>query len=132
MKIILDKIISSPPHALNRREVKFLLDTIPTEWNIKLSVIHLKATLPENSRFERPAIYSYLDNGRLNVCSRGLSRDKACQEILRELAIQQFHITMRMIHRLSDTELKRLDKIIAPLVQQAKAKFHQTEVGVNQ
>lgn len=126
MKIIFDKLNNPPPHALNREQIKMLFGLLPTEWKIKVSTVHFKATLPDNSRFERPVIYSSL-NWRLNVCSRGLSQRQACREILRELTIHALHIQTRMIQRLSALELKSVDEIIALLLSAFETKNNQAD-----
>ncbi len=130
MKIIFDKLDNPPRHALNRQEAKMLFGLIAKEWKLKLSAVYFKATLPYNSRFERPVIYSSLGE-RLNVCSRGLSRKQACQEILRELAIRALHIQIRMVHRLSHTELKRVDEIIAPFLLAFETRVCETGTNAN-
>lgn len=116
MKVIVDKLQSPPPHALTIPEVKALFARVPAEWDLWLRVVHLKATLPENSRFDRPVIYQVLGGPCLNVCSRGLGPHQARKEILRELAIQGLRKPLRMTHRLSAAETQELDRIIAPIL----------------
>jgi hypothetical protein len=111
MRIKIDPA-DDPPHALNRSEVKELLALVPVEWTRFLQTIHLKATLPEHSRFERPVIYSAYSN-RLNVCCRGLSKAEARKEILRELARRGLRLPN---HKLSAADPKRIEEAIAPLL----------------
>lgn len=111
MRIQIDPT-DDPPHALTRAEVKALLALVPEDWKRYLQTVHLKATLPANSRFERPVIYAGYYN-RLNVCCRGLSKAEAEREILRELARRALKLRD---HTLSAADLKRVDNEIAPLL----------------
>jgi hypothetical protein len=121
MKIIVDIVDAAPPHALTLKDIKALLRMVPKEWKLWLRIVHLKATLPEHSRFARPVIYSFLGGPRLNVCCRGLSADRARREILRELAVQGLRVPLWHGHRLSDAQLKHIDEVIAPLLEKARA-----------
>lgn len=127
MRIQVDKTTGPPDHALSLADVKALLKVVPAEWNIRRLVVHLRSTLPENAhyRFERPVIYDFL-GGELKVCCRGLDPETARKEILRELAIQGLRIRTRSRHRLSDAELKRIDQIVAPLLEQAREQAAQS------
>jgi hypothetical protein len=118
MRIQIDPA-DDPPHALTRAEVKELLALVHEDWKHSLQTIHLKATLPEHSRFERHVIYSAYSN-RLNVCCRGLSKAEAQKEILRELVIRGLGLRD---HRLSAADLKRVDEAIMPLLE-AQAERH--------
>lgn len=117
MRICIDRINSPPPHALTRAEVKDLLAVVPTEWLRFVKTIHLSATLPSSSRFNRPVILSLGSDDRLNVCSRGLEPDQARREILRELAHHGLDITPGYANRLSHQQLKEVDEAIAPLLR---------------
>jgi hypothetical protein len=128
MQITIDDIVNDPPHALTRRDVQALLKALPDEWNIWLKTVHLKATLPGNSRFVRPAIYSVLGGPRLNLCSRGLTPETARKEVLRELAIQaHLHRYRRRRNQLSQAELKEIDQMIEPLLKQADEQLQVAE-----
>ena len=111
MRILIDPA-DDPPYALTRAEVKELFALVPEDWKRYIQTVHLKATLPEHSRFERPVIYSDYSN-RLNICCRGLSKAEAQTEILRELARPGLGLRD---HQLSATDLKRVNEAIAPLL----------------
>ena len=100
MQIIVDKINATPAHALTRAEVKSLLALVPKDWLRHVQTVHLSATLPENSRFSRPVIFSYSGN-RLNTGSRGLEPKQARREILRELAVLGLNIKPRHGYKFS-------------------------------
>ena len=112
MKFIIDKVSTLPAHALSISEIKALLRAIPADWVRYVQTVHLKATLPKHSLFDRPVIYSSYSN-RLNICSRGLSPQEARREILREIAARKF-VPSRTYNRLSKEELVQVDRIIAP------------------
>ena len=82
-----------------------------------VQTVHLSATLPYNSRFVRPVIFSSYSR-RLNVCSRGLKREQALLEILRELAVHGLKIKPSYGHKLSHQQLKEVDEVVSPLLQQ--------------
>ena len=107
MRIQIDPA-DDPPHTLTRAEVKELFALVPDGWKCYIQTIHLKATLPEHSRFERPVIYSDYSN-RLNVCCRSLNKAEAQTEILHELARRGLGLRY---HRLSAADLKRVDEAI--------------------
>jgi hypothetical protein len=124
MQIIVDRIDAPPEHALTRRDVKAILAVLPKDWHIWLRIVHLKATLPEHSAFNRPVIYSTLGGPRLNVCSRGLTLEVARKEVLRELAIEALSKPLRMVHRLSAAETEEIDRLIEPLLAKVEDGVH--------
>lgn len=116
-RIIIDPVESNPPHALTRQEIWALFRSLPEEWDTRVRIVHLKATLPEHSRFARPVIYSSY-SARLNVCSRGLPFKTALREILRELAIEgtEFRHRERVGSRLSRHDLEYVDHFVEPIL----------------
>lgn len=125
MRIIIDPVPETSPHALSRGDVKTLLASVPPSWTRHIQTIHLGSTLPEHCRFPRPVIYS---QNRLNVYSRGLKPDKARQEVLRELAVHGLSIQTRYGHKLSAEELRRVDEAIRPLLNKLRAQAAQTSL----
>ena len=119
MQINIDKINAPPAHALTRPEIKALLAVVPKDWLRYVQTIHLSATWPGNSRFVRPVIYDHYSR-RLNMCTRSLEPEQARREILRELAMIGLNIKPSYGHKLSQHQLKEIDEIITPLLEQAK------------
>ncbi len=119
MQINIDKINASPTHALTRPEMKTLLAVVPKDWLRYVQTIHLSAIMPSNSRFVRPVIYSGYSN-RLNISIRGLAPEQARREILRELAVIGLNVRPSYGHKLSHQQLREIDEIITPLLEQAK------------
>ncbi|MEO7715188.1 MAG: hypothetical protein ABIY70_03220 [Capsulimonas sp.] len=120
MRISIDLIDKPPSHALDRSDIKAIFAVAPPEWRKHIQTVHVSATLPQNSRFVRSVIYS-ASSLRLTVCSRGLTLHGARQEVLRELAVRGLKIQMRMIHRLSEADLRTVDRAIAPMLAQLEA-----------
>ena len=120
MRIDVDPIHAPPSHALTRNEVKELVALVPQEWIRFIRTIHLSATLPDNSRFARPVIYSAYSN-RLNVCSRGMEPEQTRLEILRELARRGLSIQPSKGNNLSHQQLKEIDEVVSPLLKQVKS-----------
>ncbi len=114
MRVQVDAINKPPPHALEIRDIKAILAIVPDEWKRFVSTVRLSAERPDFSRFGRPVILSY---PRLTICSRGLSRETGYKEVLRELAISGLGISLRMVHRLSKSEMQKVDEAIAPLLE---------------
>ena len=119
MQINIDKINTLPAHALTRPEIKALLAIVPKAWLRHIQTVHLSATLPSSSRFVRPVIFSGYSN-RLNVSVRGLEPNQARHEILRELVVAGLNMKPSHGNKLSHQQLKEIDEIIAPLLEQAK------------
>ena len=127
MKIIIDKVENPPPHALTRRDVKAVLSVIPKDWDFSLPIVHLKATLPEKTC---PVRYDFLKGPKLTICSRGMTPQTVYRDILRELAIEGLRKSTRYGHRLSETELEELDRLIQPFLNQIEtAQSEQTPPG---
>jgi hypothetical protein len=114
MKITIDKLNGPPPHALSRRDIWAIVNAVPPDWWVPMT-IHLKATLPEHSAFERPVISTGL---RLNICSRGQSPHVARKEVLRELAIP--FAKQRPANSVSQADLAEVDRVIAPILERVQ------------
>ncbi len=54
------------------------------------------------------------------MCTRSLEPEQARREILRELAMIGLNIKPSYGHKLSQHQLKEIDEIITPLLEQAK------------
>lgn len=128
MRIIIDPISEEPAHALSRRDIKAIMNVVPDDWLRFIKTIHLASMRPEHTRFDRPVIYSGY-SGRLNVASRGLAPRQARKEVLRELAKEGLRVVPSKANSLSAHQLREIDHVIAPLLDQleADADNHQPE-----
>jgi hypothetical protein len=81
-------------------------------------VVHLKSTLPETTLFDRPVIFGGYGN-RLNILSRGMEREQAVREILRELVRMDGSRPVMIGHRLSAAELKAVDTRVEEILPAA-------------
>ncbi len=109
MRVVVEKVGSGPDHALSSTEVRTLIRAAEAELGTFPGLkVHLKATLPANTLFDRPVIYSRSGN-RLNVICRGLAREVAVREVLRELVRMAADPVVRQGHRLSAAQLRAID-----------------------
>ncbi len=124
MKLVIDKVEGLPKHALTKHEFRFLFSSLPDDWTAKLQgmEVHLCNELPSTVSFPRPVIYSDVSH-RLNISSRGLAKQGAAREILREFALIVYGTRTRKGHRLDDQEIRRLDQLIEPHLKMAMSKI---------
>ncbi len=113
MKIILAKLNTDPPHSLTRKDIKLIFGLVPEDWCTLISQVVLSAELFENSRFDRPVIHSSISS-RLNILSRGFSREKIAKEVLRELGLNGGLAQSGFADHLSKSQLSKLDRKIEP------------------
>ena len=116
MRVVVEKVGQEPTHALTSKDVKALIRAAEVHLGpFPGLLVQLKATLPENTVFERPVIYSPVSN-RLNVLCRGLEWGTAVREVLRELVVMAASIQTRQGHRLSAQELREVDARVGELL----------------
>lgn len=115
MNVIFDKISNEPTHALTLTEVKVLHKILNSDLNFRAKTYRFCSELPEKSRFDRPVHYDSISR-KLNVCSRGLSKEKVIREILVE-AIQQSNGNLRApsFNSLSVAQRKLAEELVNPL-----------------
>jgi hypothetical protein len=111
MNIHADRIESSPPHALNIRQVRLILEAVPVEWIEGLSEVHLS-----NSTESGPRVFFNRYYHKLTIHSRGCSPAHALEMVLSELAAVHLGLTTRHWHRLSKAEMGHIKPVIQPLL----------------
>lgn len=118
-RVVVEDTHGGVPHALTPREARAVVRLAAAELGrVPGLVVHLKATLPESVGFDRPVVYSAYSR-RLNVSCRGLSRERAVREILRELVVTAEGVALHHGHRLSREARERVDRRVAEILPRA-------------
>jgi hypothetical protein len=123
MRVVVERLHRDPPHGLTCYDVKAIVHAAERDLGpFPGLLVHLKATLPGNTRFDRPVIYS--GPNRLNVLCRGMTREQAAREILRELVVLGTDPGLRYGyrgHQLSAKELAAVDARVETILPEALA-----------
>lgn len=121
MRVVVERVRRGPPHSLTLQDIKAIVRTAEAALGrFPGLVVHLKMTMPENTAFDRPVVYAEGCN-RLNVLCRGLTREEAVREVLRELVVVGTRVSTRRGLRLSADELKMIDDRVALLLPRVMA-----------
>ena len=81
MKIHVDKIEGGPPHALKRRDVRLIFETVPRDWTSEIKEVHISNSLEWRSH----TFFSHY-TGRLTIYSRKRTKERVLASVLSELA----------------------------------------------
>ena len=81
VKIHVDKIEGGPPHVLNRRDVRLIIETVPGDWTKEIKEIRISNSLEWNSH----TFFSRYD-GSLTIYSRNRTKERVLNAVLSELA----------------------------------------------
>jgi hypothetical protein len=112
VKIHADKIEEGPPHALNGRDVRRIIKTVPQDWTKEVKEIRIANSLEWNSR----TFFSRYD-GCLTIYSRNKTKEQALAALLSELAAISMRLDRGLRYR-SKAVRNRLKKMTAPFMQQ--------------
>jgi hypothetical protein len=113
MKVIEDKVTVYPPHAICRADVRVILSAPPREWVADVDTVRLSAADPH----PRVAFYSRFER-TLTIKSRGRTKEDTLHHIFTELAAHGLGVQFQRWHRLQARDVSRLERIVAPLVEQ--------------
>lgn len=123
MKIVVARLNKEPYHSLTAKDIKRIFSFVPEDWKLLITQVVLGAEMFANSRFDRPVIHSSVSS-RLNVLSRGLSKERMVKEVLRELALNGGVAQSGLVNHVSKAELVKLDRVIAPYID----RFFENEI----
>jgi hypothetical protein len=115
VQIIVAKLNCEPNHSLNRKDIKRIFSLVPDDWKKLINKVVLSAEMFSNSRFSRPVIHSSISL-RLNVLSRGLTKEHIVAEVFRELALNSGIAESTYGNRITKPNLSILNKAIEPYV----------------
>jgi hypothetical protein len=112
VKIRADKIEEGPPHALSKRDVRLIFETVPEDWTKDINEVRIANSLEWYSHtfFSR-----YL--GRLTIYSRNRTKEQALAAVLSELAAISLRLNLGLKYR-PKAARNRLEKMTAPYMQQ--------------
>ncbi|BBM03837.1 hypothetical protein [Microbulbifer sp. GL-2] len=113
MKIIFAKLNNDPPHSLSKKDIKRIFTLVPKKWTSLVDQVIFSAEIFQNSRFDRPVIHSSYSS-RLNILSRGFSKEDIVKEVFRELGVNGGIAKTGYAKHLPKSELDKLDLVIAP------------------
>ena len=115
MKAIEDKVTVYPPHAICKADVPVIFSALPAEWTAGIQTVRLSSSHGEN-----PTVIAFFHppDGSLLVKSRGFTKERVLRGLLTELAGHALGLTFRSYRRLQKRDEPRVQRIVAPLVEQ--------------
>ncbi len=81
MKIRADKIHSNPPHGIDAKELRIVLENLPKEWSQIITDVRIT-----NSLSHKGYAYFHQYDGSLTVFSRGSTKRETIYAVLLEFA----------------------------------------------
>jgi hypothetical protein len=126
MKVIEDKVTVYPPHAICRADVRAILSAPPAEWIADIETVRLSAADSHPS----VAFYSNFDH-MLTIKSRGCTKEHTLHCIYTELAAHGLGLQFRRWRKLQARDVSRVERIVAPLVEQVLPMLSQKKVWLD-
>jgi hypothetical protein len=128
MKLIEDKVTVYPPHSICKADVPLIFSALPVEWTAGIHTVRLCSSQKENptviALFHPPA-------GSLIVKSRGFSKERVLRALLTELAGHALGLTFRSYRRLQKRDESRVQRLIAPLVEEILPQLSRKKVWLD-
>jgi hypothetical protein len=129
MKVIEDKVTVYPPHAICKADVPVIFSALPSEWTAGIQTVRLCSAQKENPTviafFHRP-------DGFLLVKSRGFSKERVLRALLTELAGHALGLTFRSYRRLQKRDESRVQRVVAPLVEEVLPQLSQKKIWLDE
>ena len=128
MKVIVDKVTVYPPHAICKADVPVILSSLPPEWTASIRTVRLSASHGEN-----PTIIAFFHppDGSLLVKSRGFTKELVLRGILTELAGHALGVVFRSYRRLQKRDESRVQRAIAPFVEEILPQLSRKKVWLD-
>jgi hypothetical protein len=128
MKVIEDKVTVYPPHAICKADVSVIFSALPPEWRTGIQKVRLSSAQKEN-----PTVIAFFHppDGSLIVKSRGFSKERVLSGLLTELAGHALGIKFRSYRRLQERDESRVQRLIAPLVEEILPQLSQKKVWLD-
>jgi hypothetical protein len=128
MDIYEDKVTVYPPHAICKADVPIIFSTLPPEWTASIKTVRLCSSQNEN-----PTVIAFFHppDGSLLVKSRGLAKEQVLTGLLTELAAHALGLTFRSYRRLQKRDESRVQRLIAPLVEQILPQLSQKKIWLD-
>lgn len=114
MRVIVDPVASAPEHALTKSQIRSMLSVLPSDWTQPIRIVRLS-----NGLLGGPAAdYSFISH-RLNIHSRGRAVGDVIRDVITELLLHYSMTHPTPLWRLADSQRKRLNSEVEPLLVQA-------------
>jgi hypothetical protein len=128
MKVIEDKVTIYPPHAICKADIPVILSALPPEWTVGIQTVRLSSSYKEN-----PTVIAFFRplEGSLMVKSRGFSKEQVLRGLLTELAGHALGVAFRSYRRLQKRDEARVQRLIAPLVEEILPQLSQKKVWLD-
>ncbi len=128
MKVIEDKVTRYPPHAICKADIPVLFSALPAEWTAGIQTVRLCSAQKEN-----PTVIAFFHppDGSLLVRSRGFTKERVLRDLLTELAGHALGVTFRSYRRLQKRDESRVQRVIAPLVEEILPQLSQKKVWLD-
>jgi hypothetical protein len=110
MKIIIDKVMARPPHAICRADVRLIMSSMPAAWAEEVDVVRLSASL-----VSKLALYNGTDK-ILTISSRGRTKKDTLHQMLAEVAAHAHGFKRRTFQHLQARYEPSVETFVAPLV----------------
>ena len=125
MKVIEDKVTVYPPHAICKADIPVIFSSLPAEWTAGVQTVRLSSSHGEN-----PTVIAFFHppDGSLMVKSRGFSKERVLHALLTELAGHALGIAFRSYRRLQKRDESRVQRVVAPLLEEILPQLSQKKV----
>jgi hypothetical protein len=128
MKVIEDKVTVYPPHSLCKADIPVILSSLPAEWTAGIQTVRLSSSHGENPTVI--ALFHPLD-GSLLIKSRGFAKERVIRALLTELAGHAVGVVFRTYRRLQKRDESRIERLIAPLVEEILPQLSRKKVWLD-
>ena|SRR5688572_5978160 len=128
MKVIEDKVTIYPPHSLCKADIPVILSLLPAEWTAGIQTVRLSSSHGENPHI----IASFHPaDGSLMIKSRGFTKDRVLRALLTELAGHALGVVFRSYRRLQKRDEARIERLVAPLVDEILPQLSRKKVWLD-
>ncbi|QIF02078.1 hypothetical protein [Roseimicrobium sp. ORNL1] len=111
MKVIVDSVEEGHRHGLSKEDIRVLWPLIPQPWRECVKAVRLS-----NSLHSAIAAEYVSQSKRLNIYSRGKSREEVIWSIFAELLLHYSMTHPTLLQKISKAQTAKIDSEIAPMV----------------
>ena len=128
MKVIEDKVTGYPPHAICKADVPVIFSALPADWTAGIQTVRLCSSHGEN-----PTVIAFFrpPDGSLLVKLRGFTKERVLRGLLTELAGHALGLTFRSYRRLQKRDEARVQRVIAPLIEEILPQLSEKKVWLD-
>jgi hypothetical protein len=128
MKVIEDKVTVYPPHSLCKADIPVILSLLPADWTTGIQTVRFSSSNGEN-----PTVIAFFHppDGSLLIKSRGFTKERVLRALLTELASHAMGVVFRTYRRLQKRDESRIERLVAPLVEQILPQLSRKKVWLD-